>query len=66
MFCYRSCLLGIRNPNKEEQYIIMRKVFTFTFTDLLILVAVDLPTRILDACYKQSRYLGVSAIPART
>lgn len=52
-------MLGIKNPNKKEQYIIMRKVFTLIFTDLLILVTVDLPPWILDTCYKQSRYLGV-------
>lgn len=64
MFCERCCLLGIRNPNREEQYVIIREVVTFMFTDLLILVTVDLPMRILDACYKQSRYLGVVSYPS--
>lgn len=42
----------------------MREVFTLIFTDLLILVTVDLPTQILDTCYKQSRYLGVVSHPS--
>lgn len=33
------------------------------FIDLSMLVTADLPTQMLDTCYKQSRYLGAVSHP---